>query len=326
MLVRSFSRSGLAAAGRQRTALAPAALCLAVLFWSGNFIAGRALGDSLDPLLLNALRWVICGALLLPFVAGRLIRYRREVLRDWRLLVLLGLTGIAAFHVMVYQALRLTPALNALLILAMAPVAAVVVGVVLDGFRPNRLQLLGLVLSLVGSFVVVSRGAPVDLAWNEVDRGQLWMFGAIVVWTLYSRLLRRRSADLPHDVTLAASILVALVVMGPVLLIDPRALPQPSPGLIGAVLYIAVFASLAGFLLWSYGVSHLGPERAGQFLHLMPIFGALMAVTLLGEAVASAQMLGAVLILSGLLLVVRRAPAGAQTCPRSMRSQPGSRR
>jgi len=92
------------------------ALISAALFWSGNFIAGRALRDDIDPVALNLVRWTLCLALLLPLVSTKLVRHRYAVVREWRLLLGLGATGVAAFHTFVYLALSHTTAVNALLI------------------------------------------------------------------------------------------------------------------------------------------------------------------------------------------------------------------
>ena len=284
------------------------ALGLAALFWSGNFVAGRALRGDIDPVTLNTLRWAICLGLFLPFVLRPLARNRAVVLREWRLVAGLGLTGVAAFHTLVYVALRDTTAINALLILAFAP-AAILAGAALTGMgRPRGLQWLGSAVSLGGAGFIVVRGDPAVLAALEVNPGDLWMLGAVVLWAAYSLLLRRRPADLPQDVALAASITVALAVLVPAALVAaPSLAPALTPAGWAAVLYIAVFASLLAFLFWSYGVSEIGPARAGQFIHLMPVFGAVLAMVLLGETLAPAQAIGAALVFTGILLVNRGA-------------------
>jgi hypothetical protein len=115
-----------------------------------------------------------------------------------------------------------------------------------------------------------------------------------------SRLLKR--LDLPPDVALMASIVPAIVVLLPVAFFTGGALPAPTPFVVGAVLYIAIFASLIAFSLWAHGVAVIGPERAGQYVHLMPIFGAVLSTLLLGEAVVTAQLVGGAFVFAGLWL------------------------
>jgi drug/metabolite transporter (DMT)-like permease len=303
-------------ANRATSFTATAALVLATLFWSGNFIAGRALGGVVAPLELNILRWALCLALLLPFTAGRLVRHRQHLRANWRLIVLLGATGIAAFHTMVYQALALTPAVNTLLILALAPVLTVAGGVIWNGYRPGRRAMLGIAISLVGAIAIVAGGSGERSAGIGFDLGAVWMGGAVVVWAAYTLLLRHRPAALPQDVTLAGSVIVALALMLPLLAWGGTDGIRWTPSVAAAVAYIAIFASLLGFGLWSYGVSVLGPEPSGQFVHLMPVFGTALAIVLLGETLLPVHIAGGALILAGLVLI--NAPARTTGARRRM--------
>ncbi len=283
---------------------AMAALSLAALFWSGNFIAGRALRDDIGPIELNFLRWALAGLLFLPLVGGRLVRYRAILRREWRLVVLLAATGVAGFHSMVYQALTATTAVNALLILTLVPVAILIFEAAKGATRPTPRHWTGTALSLAGAGVLIAGGGAVGAAGFTANPGDLWMLAAVPVWAAYSLLLRRRPADLPHDVALAASIAIALAMLLPIVLIRaPDATFDFSPRLIGALVYIALPASLAAFLLWSHGVSRLGPARAGQFVHLMPVFGPILAVMLLGETITPRHLGGALCVFAGIVLV-----------------------
>jgi drug/metabolite transporter (DMT)-like permease len=284
--------------------LAILALVAAALFWSGNFIAGRALREDIDPVALNLVRWGLCLALFLPFVSRKLARHRHVVVREWRLLLGLGTTGIAAFHTLTYEALSHTTAVNALLILALAP-AAIMAGASLTGdSRPGAIQWTGCLVSLVGAAVLITRADLSRLQAVGVNPGDLWMLAAVLVWTIYSLLLRRRPPDLPQDVMLAASIAVALALLVPAFLVTGATLPRaPGTVAITAILYIAVFASLVAFLLWSYGVNEIGAARAGQFVYLMPVFGPVLAIAILGETVTPAQVAGAICVFAGIVLV-----------------------
>jgi drug/metabolite transporter (DMT)-like permease len=283
------------------------ALAGAALLWSGNFIAGRALRDDIAPTTLNLLRWSLCLAIFLPWAGAKAWRHRHVVAREWRLLLALGATGIAAFHTLVYLALTTTTAINALLMLSLAPAAILVGAAATGGSRPSRTQWTGTLVSLLGALVLLSRGDPATLLALTPARGDLWMLVAVSLWAIYSLLLRRRPADLPQDVTLAASIVPAIALLLPALALTTDAAPvQWTPRLVGALLYITVFASLVAFLLWSYGVSAIGPERAGQFMHLMPVFGAVLAVVLLDEVIVMPQVAGALCVFAGIALVHRR--------------------
>lgn len=282
------------------------ALAAAALFWSGNFIAGRALRGDVDPVTLNVLRWLLCLALFLPWIGGRLRCEWPVVRREWRLMAALGASGIAGFHTMVYLALTQTTAVNALLILSLAPTVTLLGAAVVGDERLSPGQWLGSGVSLLGALVLVTRGDVSGLVLRGIGLGDLWMLGAVAVWAAYTLLLRERPADLSQEVTLAASIAAGLAFMAPLVLLQGGIGDfRPSALSLGALLYIAVFASLVAFLLWSYGVHEIGSARAGQFIYLMPVFGSVLAILLLGERIGASQAIGSVLIFAGIMLTQR---------------------
>lgn len=291
----------------RHAALAPLALSFAALCWAGNFIAGRALRHDIDPALLTLLRWSLALLILLPWVGPRAWRCRHVIVREWRLLLGLGATGIAAFHTLVYLALAHSTAINAMLMLSLTP-AAILVGASLTGAgAPTRLQWGGTLVSLLGAAVIVTRGDAALLAGLQAAPGDLWMLVAVACWAAYSLMLRRRPADLPNDVALAASCVPAIGLLLPVVALTSPGLPaELTPRLAGLLAYIVVFASLIPFLLWSWAVGVIGPERAGPYVHLLPVFGAGLAVLLLGESIAASQIVGAALVLAGLVLAHQR--------------------
>lgn len=284
------------------------ALVLCALLFSGNFVAGRGLRGQVDPLTLNFLRWLITFALLLPFAWPQvdLAALRRE----WRLILALGATGLAGFHTLTYEALRSTTAANALLMLSLIPVATLFGSALLWRERPTKGQIGGAAISVIGAAVLITRGDVAGILQHGLNTGDLWMLIGVVIWSTYTLLLRRCPADLPPLVILTASAAAALALMAPPLLLLA---PTPvaifaSPAVLVSIGYIAVFASVIGFQLWLRGVAGLGPARAGQFLHLMPVFGAILAFVVLGEVPTPVQIAGAVLVLSGLAVFERRRP------------------
>ena len=283
------------------------ALTLASLFWSGNFIAGRALRSQVDPLTLNLFRWAIALAVMGPFVWRDVVASVPVLRREWQLILALGATGIAVFHTLVYFALQRTSVTNALLILALAPAATLAGSAALGTEKISRLQLFGALLSLFGAAVLITRG-QVPTSMGAFNTGDLLMVVAVAAWTAYSLLLRRRPADLSQAVTLSVSILVAIMLLAPlVFLFTPTALSTlASRSVLLGITYVALFASALGFLFWSNGVSQLGPARASQFVQLMPLFGAALSYCILGETLTLAQIGGAILVMSGIVIVEHR--------------------
>lgn len=283
--------------------LASLYLVTAVTLWSGNFIAGRWIGDGIDPLALNFWRWLIALVVLVPLCAGQWRRHRHVVRRSWRYLALLGLTGVAVFHLCVYQALGHLEAANALMMLCGAPALILFASRQLFGESVSARQWLGAWMSFLGAVVILCRGDWDILRRLEPGVGEAFMLVAVPAWVAYSLLLRRRPAELPQGVMLTASAAAGLLWMVPAVLLAPGILVVAwSPEIVRAVGYVAVGASVIAFLSFNRGVAIIGPARAGVFLHLMPVIGTVLAVTLLGEPLHEYHVVGAALVCVGISL------------------------
>jgi drug/metabolite transporter (DMT)-like permease len=229
-------------------------------------------------------------------------------MRHWKLIALLGFTGIAAFQTLGYVALSKTTALNTILLLALAPLAIVALSWLALGERVTRVQALGLGISLAGAAVLILHGDPATLGEMRFNAGDLWMLLAVVLWAVYSVLLRRRPAEVPplalHTMSVAAGTLWMLPAFG-WQATHGSALPSSTAAWM-AVGFIAVFSSALAHALWVRGVATIGPNRAGVFIHLIPVFGAVLAITFLDEELAAYHAAGAALALCGIVLTSRK--------------------
>ncbi|MGA8258954.1 MAG: DMT family transporter [Arenicellales bacterium] len=283
--------------------LAPLLLACAVLLWSGNFIAGRALGGSVPAVGLNFYRWSLALLILAPVALTEIRRRRRIILGAWRYLLALGLTGVAGFHILVYKALENTTATNALLVLSTAPAAIMLLSRLALGEPIGPRQWLGIGVSFAGAVVLICHGDLEALEGLGLGRGELWMLAAVPVWSSYSVLLKRRPPSLPERSTLAVSTAFGLLWMTPLVVLYPGVLDVAwTPAIAGGVAYIGAGASVVAFLCWNRGVALVGPARAGVFINLMPVSGALLASLILGEALRPYHAAGAALVFTGILL------------------------
>jgi drug/metabolite transporter (DMT)-like permease len=278
---------------------------MAAFLWSGNFVVGRALRDTISPLALNFWRWAIALGVLLLFTYGPLWAHRRLILREWKLMAALGFTGIATFHTCVYLALVTTSAVNALLLLAMSPLLTVFGAWIVFRDPVTPAQLLGLGVALLGAVLLIARGSLSSLMALHFGTGDLWMLLAVALWSAYSLLLKQRPADLPQSVLLTATTLAGVAWMLPVYVWvqSGEALPRLGAQAVLGLFYVAVFASILAFLLWNNGVAKIGPNRASTFIYLMPLFGALLSFAFLGEGVQPYQVTGGLSIFLGLGLM-----------------------
>ncbi len=279
-------------------------LVIPPLCWAGNFVVGRAVEGEIPPMALTFWRWVVAGAVLLPFAAGDTWRARAAIRRHAGLIAALAVTGVFCFQYFVYLGLQTTTAVNGALIVATIPLAIPVFGYLLDRARLARRQALGIAVSLLGVGVVILRGDPLAAADLALTPGDLWIFLAVPMWAVYSVLVRRRPADVPPLALLLATILFGFPILLPAYLIElgSGAAFTPTPWTLLAIGYVGIFASVLGFVFWNRGVARIGAAKTGLFIHLMPVFAALLAVIFLGERLQPFHAPGILLVAAGLYL------------------------
>lgn len=284
-------------------------LSLTSLIWAGNFIVGRALRTDISAVELNLWRWLLALLILLPLGYRQLLQYRRLLIRQWRLLFLLGFTGIAAFHTSVYTALKTTTAINAVLFLSLSPILIVIGSSISRKDSISTVQLLGILVSLAGAVVLVTRGDFNTLTGLQFYQGDLWMLFAVTMWSAYSILLKNKPKELPQLSLLIGSVVCALAMLVVMFLVlqQGHSTVVWSFRVLSGLLYVSIFASIVAFLFWNRGVAEIGPNRAGVFLHLMPLFGALLSVIILQEGIAIYHLAGAALVFTGIAMSTRTA-------------------
>lgn len=301
------SASSARRSGEDRSLLfARAALAIATLLWAGNFIAGRALRHEMAPLELNFWRWLVALAALLPFTLSSLWRGRALIMRNGGFISLLALTGVVVPHTCVYAALGTTSAVNALLLMSVAPLLINVGDRAVFGEPMHKRQWLGMTVALTGAAILIARGDIGTLVALRFGKGDLWMIPAVFSVAAQALLLKRSPESIGQAPLLAASVVVALMMMLPMMLMSGSLVVPPSGArLIAGLLYVGVLASAAAFLLWNRGVARLGPGRSGPFLYLMPVYGSLLSAVFLGEAARNFQYAGGALVFLGLWLARR---------------------
>jgi drug/metabolite transporter (DMT)-like permease len=282
-------------------------LTLAVLLWSGNFILGRAFHSDIPPVALAFWRWA-CASLLISGPAFKYLRRDWPVIRrHWPIVLLLSTVGVAAFNTLVYSGLQYTQALNAFLMQSLMPILIVLFSFLIFGERVRPLQSLGILVSLSGAVTIIARGDFTVLAAMEFNHGDLLVAAAIVCYAVYSVMLRKRPAIHPLAfITITFWIGSAIILpfyLWEILYVRTLQL-QPATFLV--IGYVAVFPSIIAYLCYNLGVEQIGANRAGLFIHLMPVFGSLMAILLLGEVFYWYHAVGIGLIATGLYLAARK--------------------
>jgi drug/metabolite transporter (DMT)-like permease len=287
-------------------------LALAMLFWAGNWVIGRALRGAFEPFTLNLLRWALATLILAPFALPALRAQAGVVRRHAGILVLLALAGVSLFHAMVYLGLRTTTTVNAILLNSSLPLFILACSWVLERERSTLPQAGGMLLSFAGILVILSRGDPASLLQLDVRAGDAWVLLAMPVWGVYSVLLKRRPPEIGGMGLLFVISLAGTLLLVPAAAVEAALAPPrwPAPGELLGVLYLAVFASVLAFICWNRGVAIVGANAAGFTLHLLPLFGTVLAIVFLGETFQAFHALGFATILAGVVVATRAsAPA-----------------
>jgi drug/metabolite transporter (DMT)-like permease len=282
-------------------------LSLTALFWSGNHVLGRAIAGEVPPLGISTLRWLIPMLILWPFVRPNLGHDWPLIRKHWRLLLGLGLTGGALFSGLQYVGLQLTTALNVSVINSLTPVFIVVAGALIFGDRLHTRQVCGILTSMAGVLVIVAHGDIGMVRAVDFNAGDLIIVFNMAVFGMYSAYLRK--VPPLHWLTFLF-VIAGISVVGT----TPFFIWEHLAGYtfkltwltIAAIAYIAIFPSVLAFAFWTRGVALIGANRAGPFLHLIPLYSAVLANILLGEALMAYHVLGFALILAGVWFATRR--------------------
>jgi drug/metabolite transporter (DMT)-like permease len=284
-------------------------LALSNLFWGGNWVIGRALRDAFEPVTLNFWRWVIAALILAPFALSGVWANRGVIRHNAGLLVLLSLTSVALFQTLIYLGLRTTTTVNAVLLNSSAPLFMLLCSWAIERERASGRQIAGMLISLAGILVILSRGEPEHLLQLEFHAGDGWILLAMPVWGIYSVMLKRRPPELGGVVFLFVISVAGVMLLAPMFLLETLRMPPrlPTVAEAAAVLYVAAAASVGAFICWNRGVAIVGANAAGFTLHLLPAFGTLLAMAFLGEAFHAFHAAGVATILVGVVVATRAA-------------------
>ncbi len=290
---------------KNKNNLAYLILILTTIFWSGNFIVGKAASTyQIPPFSLNFYRWFFAGLILLPFTFRELIEKKKYIFDNIGFFTVLGITSITIFNSIVYYSLYYTQVISGILMISTIPVWIIFISSILNIERTNIFQIIGVVFSLTGVIFIITK-ADLEIIKNlEFNKGDLSMVIAMFSWAVYSALLKSKKYEISQFSLLQVVIITGLIFLIPIYLIEMylgNVIVLGIPFLL-TLTYVVFFPGLAAFIFWIKGISLIGANRAGIFLHLMPIFGAIMAMLIFDEKFMYYHILGAIFIIAGITL------------------------
>ena len=297
----------------QRLTLSTASLLiLPTLLWAGNAVVGRMVAPLVPPLTLNFLRWAFAFVLMLP-LAWPLLRRSSPLWPRFGRFAVLGLLGIGCYNALQYLALKTSTPINVTLVGSSIPAFMLGIGAAFFGQRITRRQVLGAALSIAGVLLVLSHGELQHIAQVRFVPGDLYMLLATAGWALYSWLLTR-PGDPPEIRSDWAAFLMAQLVPGLAwsglfagieTAVTPQAIQWGAP-LAAALAFIVLGPAIVAYRCWGLGVQRVGPNIAGFFSNLTPLFAAIFSAAFLGEPPHLYHGVAFLLIVGGIVVTSRR--------------------
>lgn len=288
-------------------------LSLTSLFWAGNVVIGRYAAGQIPPFTLSFIRWTGAFLIVLPFALRHLVRDWTAIRRQFGLMVVLSLTGVATFNTVAYWSLQYTQALNALLLQSVGPLFVALFSLLLFGIRLTWAQGFGIVVSMAGVMVILLRGDLAAILHISFNQGDVGYTLALVVFGLYSALAARRPAIHPLSFlafTCGCGALLIIPAIG--WEIAHGEWMAVNTATVLTLIYVTIFPSTLAYLFFNRGVELIGANRAAPFFHLIPVFGSALAIVFLGERPRLFHLVGYALVLSGVFIAAHRASAAGR--------------
>ena len=288
-------------------------LILTTLFWSGNFIVGKAASlFEIPPFTLNFYRWTFAWLILAPFTLSEIIKKKDLILENIRLIAILGITSITIFNSIVYYSLNFTQVISGVLMISTIPVMIIVFCWVFNIEKTNAHQIFGVIFSLLGVVVIITKADLEILVNLNFNKGDLWMVIAMFSWAMYSALLKKKKLELSQLALLQTIISAGLIFLLPAYMIEFALGNRVNIHLpfVLTLTYVVLFPGLAAFIFWIKGISIIGANRSGIFLHLMPIFSTILAIIIFKEKFMIYHLIGAILIVTGIILSSKKKKNG----------------
>ena len=285
-------------------------LVLTMIFWGGTFVAGRLLAEELHPQSAASFRFILASLMLLTTI---LIRDKSLPLLDgkqWGAMALLGMTGVFAYNIFFFTALQSVEAGRASMIIAANPVVTAFLAMFFFRERFSFFRGVGMILSVTGALIVISRGQPGAYLRGDIGFGELCIVGCVLSWSAYTLIGKRMLTNIQPLVAVAYScslgaIFLTIFALYNGHLMDVRELSLRSAG---CLFYFALFGTTLGFIWFYDGVKRLGAGRAAMYVNLVPVSGILLGSVLLGERLEGSLLFGGALVFFGLYLINRRTP------------------
>lgn len=279
-------------------------MVFAALVWSSAFIAGKFAVPYIPTFTLTFLRFLIAAIVLFPIMKILEMRDPENIykltVKDFPVFAFTGIIGMFGYHVLFFLALKYTSAINSSIIGATNPIITTLITILVLKHRPPKPQAVGILISFLGVALTISGMDLKILSGLQFNKGDIVMFAAVICWASYGVYSKVKGSHIPPVALTFYSFLVCTVTLVPFVIWEkPWTLGKVPAATVGAVIFMAVFSSVMGYLFQQIAIKDIGAARTSIFINLVPVFSMILSVTILHETLIPAKIFTTILIIIG---------------------------
>ena len=275
---------------------------LAVIIWSGNFVAARFLVN-FTPLEISFYRWLVTLIALTPFCIKKLIKTIKYIKGIWIKVIIVSILSVTLFNTFVYMAAHTSNTTNMSLLATLSPVIMALISRVVWKTKLASNQKIGLLVVIIGVVILITKGSLEVLMKLQFAIGDLYMLLAVLVFSIYTLILKIKPKEMSQSTFFYLMVIIGfiplMIAMIFIYVTNNAHTVDMTSGLI--LVYVGIFPSTLGFILWNTAVSKIGAIKGAIIYDSIPLFSSLEAVVLLNETLLASQIFGGILILIGII-------------------------
>ena len=281
-------------------------IAFATFLWATSIVTIRGVHEDIPPLGLSSLRWLLGVIFLLPFVWAELLRKCRLIKQHFGLLCIMGVLQVGS-STMLVVGVNFTTAINAAVINAAQPAVTAIAVWVLMRDKITLGQGIGIVVGLIGIIIIIGRADIMTLLRLDANIGDGFVVLAIIGWGFYAAMMQRVPRELGLTTFLFLTLSTGSVASLPFFIWESlyvKTVPLNFEALI-TIIFLGIVVSVFSIFIWNAGIRSIGATKASIFLNLIPVFGAILAISFLGEHLLSFHFVGGALVCLGITLVIK---------------------
>jgi drug/metabolite transporter (DMT)-like permease len=279
-------------------------LILVTLFFASNFIIARVNSTSLSPITSSALRFLIASLLLLLIVFQKYRKLPKITFYQLKIIILLGIVGIAGDSICFFSGLKYTTASKASIIVALNPICLATFSSLFFNEKLNFLKFTGIFISLIGTIVVISNGSVLSVFHGNISIGELYILGAVICWVFFTLLGKSVSEKLDSIIILCYSSIVGSITLTTIGIQQHSFtdLNNMTLWIMLGTLSIGTLGTAISYKFYYEAVYSIGASRSGIFLNLVPVFATIGGILILNENLSLSFFMGAIMVLTGVYI------------------------